>query len=61
MVDNLVTKSDMMRTSMGLPLKDMVEDTSLIAGNILTLLHFRTSFFYILMVIVETTKSVKTL
>ncbi|CAB4009367.1 Hypothetical predicted protein, partial [Paramuricea clavata] len=28
LVDNLVTKSDMMRSSMGLPLKDMIEDTA---------------------------------
>lgn len=28
MIDDLVLKSDMMRTSMGLPMKDMVEDTT---------------------------------
>ncbi|XP_046857435.1 MYCBP-associated protein-like [Xenia sp. Carnegie-2017] len=28
MIDDLVIKSDMMRTSMGLPMKDMVEDTT---------------------------------
>lgn len=32
LVDNLVTKSDMMRSSMGLPLKDMIEDTAMDEG-----------------------------
>ena len=35
LVDNLVTKSDMMRTSMGLPLKDMIEGPSSVdEGNL---------------------------
>ncbi len=28
LVDNLVAKSDMIRSTMGLPLKDMIEDTN---------------------------------